>query len=64
MLKKAPKRQKEYWDNVLHDHGLGMGTGRSSIIDGVGHTKELALEEIKQELKKTKKVRPRGRGPE
>jgi hypothetical protein len=22
------KEEKEFWDNVLHDHGLGMNRGR------------------------------------
>ena len=28
MLEKPSKEDTEYWDNVLHDHGLGMNRGR------------------------------------
>jgi hypothetical protein len=64
MIKKPHKRQEKYWDKILMGYGLGEGTGRSSKVDLVGHTNELELEEIKQVSKKTKKVRPKGRGPE
>ena len=29
-IRKPTKRQQQYWDNVLHDHNLGMDSGDGS----------------------------------
>ncbi len=63
-LKKPTKEQTEYWEQVLHDHRLGMGRGRSSKVDVIGGQEDLYGAEQRRAAKKIGRVRPDGAEPE
>jgi hypothetical protein len=64
VIEKPTKEHREYWEQVLHDHRLGMGRGRSSKVDYYGGSQELDLTEKEVVSKKTGRVNPSGAGPE
>jgi hypothetical protein len=64
VIEKPTKEEKEYWEQVLHDHRLGMGRGKSSKVDYFGGTQELDLTEKEIVSKKTGRVKPPGMAPE
>jgi len=44
------KEQKEFWDNVLHDHGLGMNRGRRKwLIYGHEDREKDSAEQLPEE---------------
>jgi hypothetical protein len=64
VIEKPTKEDRDYWEQVLHDHRLGMGRGRSSKVDYYGGSQELYLTEKKAISEKTGRVDPSGAGPE
>lgn len=63
MLKKPSKESTEYWEQVLHDHRLGMNRGKSSKVDYAGGEEDLKGRESQQVSKKFGKIGKRN-GPE
>jgi hypothetical protein len=59
------KEELAYWDQVLHDHNLGMDRGRSGKIDGerrltyVGNAQELEVVETKAIRKRAGRHSPK-----
>lgn len=59
MITKPTKRQQEYWDNILHDHKLGAGRGRSTLVDYRGDSNDLNGIESQVVSKKTGRKKPK-----
>lgn len=65
-MRKPTKSQQEYWDNVLHDHRLGMDRGTkvgSKKLEYRGDTNDLDVVQS-QEIAKVGSQKPKGHGPE
>ena len=60
MSKKPTLEQQEYWDNILHDHRLGMGRGKSAKIEYVGGDEGVRSAERKMFSKNAGRVKPKG----
>ncbi len=61
---KPTSKQEQYWDQVLHDHRLGMGRARSESIEYVGGEEGVRLAEQRLVSKRAGRTRPKGAGPD
>lgn len=71
-MRKATKRQQDFWEDVLSQHNLGLDRGRAgkSQEDGkrrlnhIGDEQDLEREVRRIINKKIGRVTPKGKGPE
>lgn len=59
VVDKPTKQELRYWEQVLHDHRLGMGRGRSTKVDFVGGDSDLLVTEHKVVAKKVGRKKPK-----
>lgn len=65
LVEKPTEEETEYWNQVLHDHRLGMGRGKSTKVDYLGGENELKSAEHDLVIrKKGRRVKPTGAAPE